>query len=393
MPSAIGMSWNLDAPGGPLPPAILQGGLGHLFRSAGYDAVFAGKQHLPSQLTAQDLGFEILSWDQRDRLAVEASAFLRRPHERPWLFAVNFINPHDICFQALQQYPGNERYQQILDRTKEPLDEIRQALELPGFDAASADESAIDRYCPPLPDNLEPDPQEPRAFNVPLDEAPFRWHARDRWGEREWRLHRLVYHRLTERVDSQIAVLLDALETSGHIEDTVVIFTSDHGDMDGSHRLEHKSFFYDESLRVPLIIHDPSSERRGVIDHHLCQNGIDLMATCCDYAGIEQPAHNRGLSWRRLLQGNPAGWRDGVYTENMIGTCWVTQQFKYCRYTACGVEEQLFDLANDPGEKCSRHADPAYTEALANLRESLAAARASHAEDRVPMLPPSVRTT
>ncbi|MFO7957040.1 MAG: sulfatase-like hydrolase/transferase, partial [Candidatus Brocadiia bacterium] len=212
-----------------------------------------------------------------------------------------------------------------------------------------------------------------------LEDLPSRPAVRKNWGEREWRLHRWAYHRLTERVDRQIGVLLDALELSGQAEDTVIIFTSDHGDLDGAHRMEQKHFFYDECYRVPLIVAWPGHHGEGEVDEeHLCQTGLDLMTTCCSYAGIERPDYNPGLSWRALLEGRADEWRDEVYGENPIGTCLVTDRYKYCHYTACGEEEQLFDLAADPGEMHSLHADPQYRSVLEQHRAVLGEKREAH---------------
>lgn len=64
--------------------------------------------------------------------------------------------------------------------------------------------------------------------------------------DEQWRMHRWAYSKLTEKVDGQIAKILDAINESGDEENTVVIFTSDHGDMGSAHKMEHKTALYDE---------------------------------------------------------------------------------------------------------------------------------------------------
>ena len=66
-------------------------------------------------------------------------------------------------------------------------------------------------------------------------------------------MHRWAYCRLTERVDKQVQAVLDAVKESGQEENTLILFSSDHGDMDGAHRLEHKSLLYEESANIPFL--------------------------------------------------------------------------------------------------------------------------------------------
>jgi len=375
MPSSIGMRENqrFDA----LPAAVHRGGLGWVLREAGYHCHFGGKQHLPGDCDAESLGFDVLTRDDRDRLAIEAADFLRSPQDRPWCLALNFMNPHDICYQAIRDFPADRAGRRLLDNDAPALRELDDALALPeGVDEATF----FAEHCPPLPDNHAPQDDEPEAIRALLAERPFRRLARERWNDRDWRLHRWAYHRLTERVDRQIAVVLDALEQGGALEDTVIICTSDHGDHDGSHKLEHKTVCYDEAARVPLIIAQPGTTPAAAVEElHLAQNGIDLMATCCDYAGIAQPAHNLGHSLRPLAEARRVDdWRAGVYVESQLGHCYVTRTRKYCRYDSAGIEEQLYDLERDPGETRSVHRDSAERAALAQARQSLAKERAAH---------------
>jgi arylsulfatase A-like enzyme len=327
MPSAIGMRGNGGVKG-PLPEEVHQEALGHQLRRAGDQVAFGGKLHTPGGLTTASMGFDLLCRDERDRLAVEAARYIRQDHDRTWFLAANFINPHDICYQAIRAFECSDMDRAIMRGGVTELAELDAALQVPpGVDEATF----FAEHCPPLPANFEPQADEPAAIGAILDERSFKRQARECWSEREWRLHRWAYHRLTERVDSQIAVVLDALEASGQLEDTVIVFTSDHVDHSASPRLEHKPFFSEEAARIPLIVARPGHGPAGVVDdRHLCNNGIDLMATCCDYAGVDRPAHNRGLSWRPLAEGrNVADWREGSYGENTISHMYVTRDHKY----------------------------------------------------------------
>jgi len=375
MPSAIGMRANDDSDDlARFDDAQIRACLGHRMRDAGYRTVYGGKVHCPIGLTAERLGFDYLCQDDRDRLAVEAADFVRNAPAEPWMLVTSFINPHDICLKAIQAFADTEGERAILRVLAQDVAEMEAAGEPPpGVDEATF----FDTLCPPLPANHEPQAEEPELIRAVLDERPFKRKAREQWGEREWRLHRWCYHRLTERVDRQIGVVLDALERGGQRDDTIVIFTSDHGDHNGAHRLEHKTFFYEEAARVPLIVAGPGAPENTVVDDRLVSNGLDLLPTCLDYAGVAAPEHCRGRSLRPLLEDRSADWRDAVYGENCVGHMVAARDWKYVRYDSGAHAEQLYDLAADPGET-RNHADD-HPEILARMRERLDHHRREHA--------------
>ena len=120
-------------------------------------------------------------------------------------------------------------------------------------------------------------------------------------------MHRWAYYRLTEQVDRQMGQVLQALREAGLEEKTLVVLTSDHGDMDGSHRLEHKSMFFEEAARVPFIVSLRGVTKPGLVDNqHLVSSGLDLIPTLCDFAGLKPPAVPRGCSVRALAEGRAA---------------------------------------------------------------------------------------
>jgi len=338
-------------------------------KKAGYDLAYAGKVHLPKPLSPRTFGFQVLTGDQRDGCAESCAAYIKEPHDRPFYLVASFINPHDICYYAIKDYrfdPGATRKggggaanQRLLE-----------AMRLPdGTDA----ETFLGRHCPPLPANHEPQADEPKAVRKLLQTRGFRWNARQNYSDEDWRLHRWAYHRLTERVDRQIQVVLDALRASGREENTVVIFTSDHGDMDSAHKMEHKTALYDEAARIPFLVMHKGTAPAGRVDReHLVSNGLDLLPTVCDYAGVpEAKADPRGRSLRPLIEGRPvADWRKMLGVESQIGRMVVGDRIKYIRYDFDGREEQLLDLAKDPGETRSVTDDPAYANRLARLREA-----------------------
>ncbi len=187
---------------------------------------------------------------------------------------------------------------------------------------------------------------------------------------RRWREHCWAYARLTERVDAQIGRLLDALQEAGRLDDTLIVFTSDHGDMDATHRMEHKSTLYDEACRIPLIIRPPGGLAGGRVDReHLVSNGLDLLPTLCDWAGVSPQGAVPGRSLRRLVEcGTDDLWRESIGVECAIGRAAITRRFKYSRYDIGANAEQLVDLECDPFEQKNALHNPEYQQDLPALR-------------------------
>ena len=340
MPSAIGMECNEDG-GKPVPDAMLRAGLGGTFRAAGYHTVYGGKVHLPGPEGAgrggdplKAYGFDtVLARDQRGELAKSCAGFLREKQDRPFLMVASFINPHDICFMAIQAHAGatgqnTAGVARKQARADSPAEYLARALRTP---EGVSEAEFFARHCPPLPANLEPAKDELSSFMV--DKRDFQRWVRQNWTDRDWRLHRWAYARLTEQVDREIGVVLQALRESGRDRDTLVVLTSDHGDQDASHRMEHKEILYEEAIRVPFIVSWPGVTKAGAVDReHLVSNGLDLTPTLCDYAGIPKPASLHGLSvraagrgWRRApLAGIAAGGKSpaAAWCTPAAGNTW-----------------------------------------------------------------------
>jgi arylsulfatase A-like enzyme len=199
--------------------------------------------------------------------------------------------------------------------------------------------------------------------------SPFKGKARANWDERRWRLHRWAYHRLTERVDTQIGRVLDGLRAGGQWENTLVVFTSDHGDMDAAHRMEHKTAFYEEAAHIPLILSWPGVIAPGTMDAGIVSNGLDLLPTLCDYAGVDTPIDIAGQSLRPLAKGHHTGvWRTALPVESELGRMIVTERYKYMRYDTGENAEQLIDLVADPGEMRNAAGDAGSRRVLEALR-------------------------
>jgi arylsulfatase A-like enzyme len=361
MPSRIGMETNDDLKTSKPSAQILENALGRVFAAAGYETVYGGKQHVPMSIGAA--GFRNIENDDGAKLAATCAKFLHQPHARPFLLVSSFINPHDICYMAISY----ERTKTIDKVTGPEL--LRQALETP---AGVSKDDFFAKDCPPLPDNYAIPPGEPQSI-LAADTRLFRVYAREHWTDHDWRMHRWAYARLTETVDGQIGSVLAALRETGLDNNTLVLFTADHGDMDASHRLEHKSVLYEEATRVPMIVRWRGVTRPGAVDHdHLVSTGLDLIPTMCDFAHIPIPPGLKGHSLRPLAEGEaPADWRQTLVVENGQSRLLRSAKYKYCVYASGARREVLTDIIADPGEMKNLALDPAYASVLVEQRRLL----------------------
>ena len=368
--SDIGLLNNRDDHIKQMPAAVLEHAMGKQMRLAGYRTAYGGKTHFPRGLSPEDFGFETISYDDRDGLAEDCVQFLSGDHGDPFLLVASFINPHDICHMAIRDFAETPRERDLSRPGRIQLKELDAALQIPD---GMTTEAFFGGVCPPLPANFAIPPAEAEAIRIMQARSPFKLKARERYSEEDWRLHRWAYARLTERVDGQIGRVLAALQDKNLVESTVVVFTSDHGDMDASHRMEHKTAFYDEAARVPLLIAGPGLARGAVDSRHVVSNGLDLLPTFCDLAGLEPPGELEGRSLLPLLDASPAAaWRDTTPVESDIGQMIVQENFKYMRYYQGENGEQLVDLAQDPGEMRNAAHDAAHQSRLGALRDEFA---------------------
>jgi arylsulfatase A-like enzyme len=334
MPHELGIYGNFDAElsakGVPT--------MGELFQSAGYDTAYAGKWHLQAPFPGvtdaagnhKIPGFEVLPISGRNPHKVDlekegkgltvdpnsadaAIKFLRQPHSKPFLLVASILNPHDIC-----EYPECAALRNLLPKDPGQL--------------------------PPARPNLKDTDPLPSALNRQINQ-------KGDWTELQWSQYLWVYYRLAEIADGEVGRVLAALDETGLAASTLVVFTSDHGEMMGSHRMVTKQKLYEESASVPLVIALPGGQ--PAVDRQHLVSGLDIMPTVLDYAGIATPASAEGRSLRPLVEGTKTPWRDFVVTENVSGVdsrMVRTDRYKLIRYAAGENPEQFFDLEQDPGE-------------------------------------------
>jgi choline-sulfatase len=207
----------------------------------------------------------------------------------------------------------------------------------------------------------------------------------DIWEADDWRKYRWAYYRMVELADKEVGKVLATLRKARLEENTVVIFTSDHGDGIGAHRWAQKNMFYDETARIPFIISQKGVTKVGTSDH-LVNNGIDIMPTICDYAGAKVPAKCKGESLRGIAEGKQAKQRQYVASSthfvqdftaegkpiDIQGRMIRTADFKYYIFDKCKQPEMLIDMKHDPGEMENLVGKAAYEKVLNHHRRIFA---------------------
>lgn len=203
------------------------------------------------------------------------------------------------------------------------------------------------------------------------------------------------YYGAVSQIDREVGLMMQAVEDAGLDENTIVVFSSDHGDQLLEHGLMGKNCFYDASVRVPLMFHFPKKVRPGQFDH-LVQS-IDVLPTLFELAGLPEPYENQGRSLAPLItdSGKTYTPRDAIFCENVIPEVITggrldfdfqkrvgikgirhpdakmvrTRRWKYNYYPEGYAE--LYDLQNDPREMKNLADDPMYREVVFEMKDRL----------------------
>lgn len=321
-------------------------GMGNVFRQGGYETVYGGKVHLPfagesgSKFTAPaSYGFDTyLTKDEREELGHITASFIknRKAEDKPMLLVASFLNPHDICLEGSTNLSS-----EIKGNKPEKTETVRMLRER----VAAIDSIHFYRnLAPQLPSNFArtlgyPDTKCLRKRFLDLPD----WY---------WRKYRWTYAELVKMVDDSIGEILDALDANPELKrNTVVVFTSDHGEMQGAHQTMGKSMPYDECQRVPLIFSGANVRSGGMTKDIPVCNGVDLLPTLCELAGISLPGRMDGVSLAPSIgktKRTTEAKRDYIYMESETFVSIVKGNYKYILFDGDGNREMLF--LKDSGE-------------------------------------------
>lgn len=382
-----GMYSNCDFVEGELQPSLNPSipTFGHVFGKAGYQTHYRGKWHLTRRRDRNrkdpllDYGFT--GWEPPDAMfggppysgAVQdpsytrqVTQFLGNPenHKKPWFMVCSLVNPHDIC--AFPRYYPQRKLRKI--RTEAPP--------------------------PNWTDNLVGKPACQTEYQKVYNKVggPMNYEDPD-----QWRRYLDYYMFCIEDADANIGRVLDALDKSGQRDNTIVLFTADHGEMAGSHRLRTKGCFaYEEEINVPLIISAPARIPEGATTNAFASN-VDIMPTLVSMAGLTgtmpyMPGTDlspvlldpKGASvqdhvlfhqdWEVQMTigkkpGEPGNFKNPAHIR-----CIRDREWKYSYYfkpNTQDVEHELYNLKDDPMEMKNLANDPGYKTRRKQMYEHL----------------------
>lgn len=197
------------------------------------------------------------------------------------------------------------------------------------------------------------------------DDVPFclsaRFAAGDDLNQTQTRLARMAFYALCTHIDHQLRVVIGTLRDEGLLDNTVIVFTSDHGDMLGNHNLWAKRLFYENSANIPMIIMGMKGDER--VGYNRVDNRIvcweDVMPTLLDLAGIDVPETVEGIS---MFGEEQRDWMYGEIGEDATATRMIFDGQHKLIYYPVGNHFQLFDVTNDPNEVKNLAGNPTYTE-------------------------------
>lgn len=215
------------------------------------------------------------------------------------------------------------------------------------------------------------------SLPYPLKSRHNNWYALNRYGDgrvglnnTELKLARQAFYALCTHVDHQIRLVIGMLREEGLLDNTIVAFTSDHGDMLGNHGQFAKGLHYEDSAKVPLIIMPTADYAR--LGHHQTDDRLvelcDIMPTLLNIAGVPIPKSVEGIS---LLSNTRREYLYGEHYEGEGATRMLRDQQCKLIYYPAGNHFQLFDLKDDPHELHNLAKDPDYAAVFDDLTDQL----------------------
>jgi len=342
--------------------------LGALFAEAGYETVHFGKTHdaetlrgftvmpkgeLPVETEpAWPANYDTLQDRYTTTRVVEYLSDRRGPD--PFFLVADLNNPHNICGWV-------------------------------GENAGMHEDVPVSVPLPPLPDNFQPPDFVKRPLPVQyICCSHNRLSQAAPWNEINYRHYLAAYYHYLSRVDAEIGLILDALDARPDAQDTLIVFTVDHGDGMAEHRMVTKQVsMYDNTTRIPLAFAGPGIAGADRAVAGALVSNLDLFPTLCLYAGVEAPTGLWGRSLLPWLEGERSDsphpyvvseWHTEWGFTISPGRMLRTPHFKYVRYLEGAdhnLSEELYDMQADPGEMRTLIDDPASAPALGEHRALL----------------------
>ncbi len=355
--------------------------LGSVFRSAGYATGAIGKVHVRGEgkpPAGPDLGFD----DRRLRI------YTRFFEDYVELVGKDVADKYATYRTQLADYtstynkrnvgidiPEEQMYDALVTERCIDFLEKRAAADEPFFLWAGFDKPHPDWFAPEEYHRMyDPaDVELPATFRERRDDIPEIWRGSLRqdhfFTDDEARHAIAAYYANVTYTDVKVGQLLDALDRLGLSDNTIIVYTTDHGESLLEHGMIQKHCFFESAVRVPLLLTAPAGVPRGVAREGIVSL-VDLFPTLCDLTGLDAPEGLDGISLLDDIAGAPAPAERAAFCEfyewgapeRMIRT-------PRWKYMYCGHDtDQMYDLINDPLEQTNLVNDPAHAATARDLR-------------------------
>jgi choline-sulfatase len=342
---------------------------GNRLRDAGYDCLATGKLDLTE---GTDYGFQEVDTQHGHSVSPDITSLLRAP----MCYRASVRNDVNGVFGKLRPHDDHVLATAVQFLREKPRREPRPWALYTGFTAPHYPFLADPKYAAMYPPESMPLPDVPLDY---LDKrhaifeqlAGFQRVSTPIAADRVRRARAAYFGMITE-LDRMVGNLLDTLDKSGQMDRTLIVYTSDHGEMLGENGLWFKNVLLENAARVPLIMAGAGLPRGKTVDTPVMH--ADMVATMLELAGLSRDPKLRGRSLTALAHGRPGAHPGIAYSESHSeGNCtgsFMIRKANWKYIYATGYEPILFDLQRDPGELHN----------LAGSPETAAIQRELHAE-------------
>lgn len=354
----------------------------HYLRNLNYHTIISGKMHFvgPDQLHGYN---ERLTTDIYPADFAWVPDWEKGPRNAPTGINMRAVVEAGWCTRSMQldydeevAFLGNQKLYDLARETGDQPFFLTVSLTHP-HTPFTASKEHWDRY-----DHDKID--MPKVSPIPLDDLDIhsKWlyysHGRDRLQitDEHTRNARHAYYAMCSYIDDKLGEMMDVLEKTGRLEDTIIIFTADHGDMQGERGMWFKQTFFENSTRIPLIISGPELPKGKVVTENVSL--ADLLPTLLAQANdgkVDAVTPLEGADMTGLMTGDTSEWTDQVSSEyydmGVCAPCRMIRQGNYKYIYTHGHPALLFNLETDPTEEHNIVGDPSVAEVESRLHAAV----------------------